>query len=331
MYKNVKNSTDPKQQLIEYIFNTIDVSKFKYELLQFESELSQLLKQKYYISANFSGYNCLLVFTKIHDRYFSVIIDRKTLSYNISKVDISKVKITNINLKLDLSIYMGTIFDGIYIINKNNKLFIVTDVYYFRGQDFTNTHLNTKLLTVFTYLQSNYNANDNENNLLITANKVYELKDIEHLVNTTIPKSKDIPIKGICFYPEISGTKLIYLFGNENKIVETEKVIVKSDEEKHKFIPKKDVEYVFEMKCTPNADVYDLNVVEIEERNNKKLLKRVFVDIAYIPNISRSKWCTNMLKDKKSILVKCKYYIDKSKWEPVEISDRKYPSLITDF
>ena len=343
MYKNSKPSfLDPKQQIIEYIFNTIDVSKFKYEILQYESELSQLLKQKYYVTVNFSGFNCLMVFTKIHDRYFSIIVDRKTLSYNISKVDISKVKITNISLKLDSSIYLGTIFDGIYVINKNEKLFIVTDVYYFRGQDFSNTHLTSKLLTIKSYLQSNYNQNDNENNINIIVNKPSELKDIEHLVNDVIPKVKDITLKGICFYPEISGTKLIYLFNNENKInvdSEIEKTSCAYDYDKNieeknkpKFIPKSGINYVFEMKNTNNADVYDLNIVElIDGSNGKKLLKRVFVDIAYIPNIARSKWCTELLGDKKSILVECKYYKDKNKWEPIAVSDKKYPSFVTDF
>ena len=173
---NFSNTFDQfKQQLINWVFSTVNISTFKYEVIQFHSELPQLLKQKYYVSANFSGTNCLLIFNKFKDKYYSYLIDRKTLSYNIDKVDIHNVKTTNIKVKLDVSIYDGTIFDGIFVITKNEKLFIITDVYYFKGQDYTKTHIDTKLLTIYTYLESNYDTNDKDNNLVLSVNKLFKL------------------------------------------------------------------------------------------------------------------------------------------------------------
>ena len=210
-----------KKQLVDYVYSSVNISKFKYELLQYDSELSQLLKQKYFVSVNFSGSNCLLVFTKIKDKYHSYLIDRKTLSYDPSKIDITKVKTTNVKVKLDHSVYLGTIFDGIYIQTKDEKLFVITDIYLFRGEDFTNTHLDTKLLTIFSYLKSNYDDDDKDNNIILTVNKLFDFDKAGHLVNTVIPNMKNTFIRGICFYPEISGTKLIYLFGNETRVNES--------------------------------------------------------------------------------------------------------------
>jgi hypothetical protein len=118
------SSNQLKQQLINYIYNIVDLSRFKFELLQYNIELPQLVERKYFVSVNFSGLSCLLVFAKIKDKYHSFLVERKTLSYNSSKVDINVVKLFNVHLKLDPEIYNGTIFDGIYIQGKIKKLLL---------------------------------------------------------------------------------------------------------------------------------------------------------------------------------------------------------------
>jgi hypothetical protein len=400
-----------KQQLIGYIYNTVDISRFKYELLQFDTELHQLVTKKFFVSANFTGPNCLLVFTKIRDKYHSFMVDRKTLSYNSQKINYEKIKIDQIKLKLGIDIYNGTIFDGTYIMNK--KTFVITDIYTFKGQDMTRTQIDTKLLTVFSYLKSNYNGVDTNNSIILTVNKLYNIDQTEHVVTNVIPKLKEFLIKGICFYPDVSTTKLIYLFGNEtkqddktekidryenkyenkyerhdrtdkyekhdridkyerhdrtdkyerhdrtdrtdrrdNKIPDkSEKYSDKDDSSVHsrdiiipkatviktaleiKYIPKSDKsDYVFEMKKTDISDVYILNAVETVEKHGKEFLKRKKIGHAYIPNVQRSKWCKELIeKHNDGILVKCKFYSEKYKWEPVELSSLKRPNFISDF
>jgi hypothetical protein len=209
-----------KQQCINHIYNSIDISKFKYLPLEFETELPRLLEKKYFVSANFSGSNCLLVFIKIKDKYYQFLIDRKTLSYNSNKINLSQVKITPVNIKLDINIYKerGTIFDGIFITDKNSKTFVITDVYMFRGQDESLTQMDHKLSSVMAYLSSNYNMNDKENTITLTVNKLFEMNQTDDLIKKTIPKIKDFVIKGICFYPEKSGTKLIFMFDNDKRV-----------------------------------------------------------------------------------------------------------------
>jgi len=394
-----------KQQLINYIYNTVDISRFKYELLQFDNELHQLVEKKFYVSANFSGSNCLLVFTKIRDKYHSFLIDRKTLSYNSQKVNIRNVKISNIHVKLDLEIYNGTIFDGIYVQNKTEKTFIITDIYMFKNQDFTKSQLNSKLLTLRTYLQYNYNENNKDNDIVLMVNKLFPLDQTEHIVNNIIPKIKGFIIRGICFYPEVSSTKLIYLFGNETRNEQSNMTIdksygfIKTSNEKHNeqsnitidksyefiktsndnkissyierplspastnssklnskfdnteqltpqinksntktiYLPKKgksDEIYVFEMKKTDNVDVYHLNIVEPIQNGSKTRLKRIKIGLALIPNVTRSKWCKEVLDNidtDEKVLVNCKFHSDKNKWEPILLSKSTRPSLTDDF
>lgn len=361
-----------KQKLINYIYDSVELSKFKYELLQYDSELHQLTEKKFYVSVNFTGSNCLLVFAKINNKYNSFLVDRKTLSYNAQKVNLSTVKIQNINVKLDLDIYKGSIFDGILIQTKSEKIFVITDVYLFKGDKMAKSQLNSKLLTLRTYLKCNYDENAKDNNLIISVNKLYQLEEIDTLVNNVIPKMKNYVIKGICFYPEISGTKLIYFFGNETRQdINTNKNIIKNDtsrqnmqmnvknmsneksktqeisqilqksvntyteEYKTVYMPKNnkdDTSYIFEMKKTNNIDVYQLNIVEPVIDGSITRLKRKKIGLAYVPTVSKSKWCSeNIQNTDGKLLVHCKFHFDKYKWEPLLIANAKHPSMIEEF
>jgi len=310
-------------QIINYIFDKIVLSKFKYEIIQYDYELPQLLKQHYVITANFYGINCLLVFTKIKNTFISILIDRRTLSFSFEKININCIKYFQIHVNLDDSIFKGTIFDGIF--NKTKNLFIITDVYQFKGQSMVESQLNYKLLSVINYLQSNYDSNDIENNINLTVNVTYELSEIEKIVNKIIPKITDNSVHGICFYPQISGTKLIFLFNNTDISMSTQSPICNKKKEIDKFIPKHNIDYIFELKKTNDPDVYFLNLVKSEN----KILKRVFIDIGYIPTIEKSIWCKKMLNNKNSILVKCKYHKNKNKYEPIKKVNAKHPTIIT--
>lgn len=399
-----------KQQLINYIYDRCNLFNFKYDSLEVESELPQLISKTFYVSANFSGSSCLLVFAKIKDRYHQILVDRKTLSYNVKKVDIKNVKMIPVKINLDVDIYQGTIFDGTFVQTKNERTFIITDVYLFKGQDLTRSHLDSKLLTVRTYLESNYKE-DKNNDLTVTVNMLFPLDKTRHLIENVIPKIKHFLIRGICFYPEVSGTKLLYKFGNENvssqnnqsvqnnqynqsnqynqynqlnqsnqykqnnnhnhlhknkqnyqtesnpsnpsnpnndpeldseeltsspkkeytKISETPKT---SKVSKTSYGPKEgknDESYVFEMKKTDSIDVYTLNVVEEVIKDSKVFLKRKQIGLAYVPNMSRSKWCKEIIEQSDgNILVNCKYHPNKEKWEPILISTSKRPSYVSE-
>jgi hypothetical protein len=62
------------QKIIDYIYSTTEISRFKYKILEYENDLNILTTQKYYISANFSGTSSLLVFIKILDKFLLNIL-----------------------------------------------------------------------------------------------------------------------------------------------------------------------------------------------------------------------------------------------------------------
>ena len=117
-----------KSQLIDYIYSSIDISKFKYEIIETHSDLPKIFSDKFYLTANFIGNNCLLVFTKINDKFYTFTIDRKTLSYSKSRININKINIKYVSVDADIKIYDGTIFDGIYYNYNGIDQFIISDI-----------------------------------------------------------------------------------------------------------------------------------------------------------------------------------------------------------
>jgi hypothetical protein len=223
------------KELIKYIYTTIDISKYKFEIFKYDNQLNKLISNKHYVSANYNGKNCFLVFTKLKSKYYSFFVDRRKLSYTFDKIKMEEVFVNHCNADVDLSIYSGTIFDGCLINNNNNinnnglnkynlqsQEFIITDVYYFKGSDYTEGNLKHKLYEIQMYLdniggQIKYDKEkvNNKISLDLKVNKLYDVTDIRSLLSD-IDKNNKLRANGICFYPEISGTKLIHLFDNNN-------------------------------------------------------------------------------------------------------------------
>lgn len=352
-----------RKQLIGRIYAETELSKFRYEMLTYEADLQKILKNKYFVSINFCGVNSLLVFTKVQDKFYSFTVERQTLSYNFSKVDFSKVNINIVNIPLDDQIYNGTIFEGI-LVKRFNKddIFVISDVYKFCGRDMVKDKLNFKLMNVVEYLRTNYDT-DRENNLELEVNKVFELDKFDNFIDNILPKVKNLKYRGICFYPEISETKLIFNLNNSNqekynKNKSNSNNINNSDSNnmnndlnnneikynkkqcstlkenrKFKYINQTDddVFAVLDMKQTENPDVYKLYSVQKEIIDKKVLLKKINMGIAHIKGIETSHIIKKIFTNKKSVLMKCKFNNDNSKWEPIEEEKKqKIPSMIDD-
>ncbi len=345
-----------KKLLIDYIYSKIDISKFKYKLLENYSDLASFQDSKFYVSANFSGSNCLLVFCKLKNKNYSFLVDRKTLSFNSEQIKYENVNLTPVNIKLDNSIYNGTIIDGIFIKHdkKREKFYVITDLYFFRGVSTEKDKINMKLSNIETYLDYNM---ESCKNLILTINKVYELSSIDKLVNEDIKKTHDFHVRGLSFYPEISGTKLIYVFNddkdkkvlnkthevkesNKDMIVPTKNLanseVVESKKTVMKYIAKseyknKEISFVMELRKTEISDVYKLFVVEEVEKEDKTILKSKKMGIAYIPTKDCSLKCKEVFSKgvNNRALFKCTFDTLKNKWVPdEEVKNVKIPSTI---
>lgn len=357
-----------KKQLLEYIYKTIELSNYKYKLLEYEYDLPLIKERQYYVSPNYNGIHSLLVFVKINEKFLSFIIDRKTLTYNINQIDYEKVKIIPIQCRLDESIYNGSIFDGVLLYNNIDGLkhFVINDIYYFRGKNITDDKITNKMLNISTYLETINVSDTSLNNIVFIVNKLYPLNEIQQLVNVYIPKSKyNKSIKGIAFYPEFSGIKLIYLYNNcshekieesnnnnnqtseksnhsnnnhQNSIatmnipgkMEVTSIIKSMKESKLNVSGGENIYITFKMKKTNIVDVYNLYLGHKVISDGKKLFMYKKIDIAYIPTKECSYFCKKSFDDSNSdeLIVKCKYDVDKNRWIPDELSDSKRPDTV---
>ena len=359
-----------KKLLIDYIYSNINISKFKYKLLETYDDLENFQEsKKFYISANFSGTNYLLVFCKIKNKTYSFMIDRKTMSFNSEQIKYENINIMPVNIKLENSIYDGTIIDGIYIKHdkKKEKFFVITDLYMFRGITTEKDKINMKLLNIETYLDYNMKSCQN---FILTINKLYELENIDKLVNNDIKKTHDFHVRGLSFYPEISATKLIYVFNDDkdkkilNKnndleiIIKENKIkndsinlinsinpinpintnIRESKKTKIKYSVKsefknQEIIFVLELKKTEISDVYKLFAVEEVNKDDKKILRTKKMGIAYIPTKDISLKCKEIFNKNVNgrALFRCKFDDNKNKWLPIdEIKNVKIPNKINE-
>ncbi len=210
------SSNAVKKVILEYIYNTIDLSSYKYKILEYEYDLPLLKEKPLSICCNYNGTHSLLVFIKIKEKYLSFIIDRKTLTYNLNQIDYDKVKIIPIYVRLDESIYKGTVIDGVLLFNQtlHQKHFVINDIYCFRGANLSHDKIHNKIMNVAAYLES-VSLNKSMNNLELVINKSFSLSEIKTMVQTYIPNNiHHKSIKGLAFYPEYSGMKYLYLFNN---------------------------------------------------------------------------------------------------------------------
>jgi hypothetical protein len=325
-----------KRQILEYMYSTIQLSDYKYKLIEYEYDMTLLKEKSYFVSPNYNGIHSLLIFIKIKDKFLSFIVDRKTLTYSIKQIDYSKVKMIPVFFNLDKEIYDGTIFDGVFLYNNINRLkhFVINDVYYFRGKSLANDKITNKILNIGSYLETIKNDSVT-NNIVFIVNKLYPLNEIQQLVNMYIPKSKySKSIKGIAFYSEYSGTKLIYLYNNcshENK----EEPAIPKDSPKmvsgNSGTSTVATTAVFKMKKTEIVDVYHLFLGQKTTDGSKKLFKYKKIGIALVNTAENSAFCNESFikANTDELLMECKLDMDKNKWIPFKVNtDKKRPDLI---
>jgi hypothetical protein len=284
---------ETNRDLIKYIYTTVDIAQFKFDIIRYEQQLSKFVSGTYFISPNYSGKNCFLVFTKLKTKYYSFMIDRRQLSYTLDKVRIDDVFVNHCNVDVDLAIYDGTILDGIYIRRGLQHEFIVTDVYSFKGADYTNNKLNHKLFELEMYFD-NINSQirhikDRINakiNLELKINKLHKLTDIKNFLDSKLKEDeKTYQIRGLCFYPELSGTKLIYLDNENNENIEqlekTRFTDRPNDRKTEYATSRKEIKDNSDDVGDNNSD--DSNAKEKILQRSKNIIKRVFVSTTNNP------------------------------------------------
>lgn len=298
------DSTEIKSDVIDYLYNCIDVSRYKYRLLRTFDDLKSLKEIEHLVSPNFSGKNGFIIFKKFKKGFFSILIDRKTLKYNKSTLDLNSVRFIPLNIKARVDIYNGTILDGKLIkIDNGKSIFLITDVFYLEGKDMTEDKIENKLINIKSYLDKYIKVDKKMSKITFDINKLYNYNQITEMVMDN--KNHSVyNMYGIIFYPPKSGITILF-----NDLEEINTVTESTDHNNtyaHIQLKKRDL-----------PDVYDTYILNDDD----KLAK---TGIAYIPTLKLSRYCCQVfssVSNNSPIIFKSIFNTDYQKWLPIEKID----------
>lgn len=329
----VVNDLVIKTLLVDYIYESVvNMGKYKYKILEFDDDLSYLSSSGYNISPNYAGIQGFLVFKRIDDINYSYIVEKQKLPYVRGKVDVNNVNIMSVELDLSDEIYNGTIIDGVMLYN--NTKFIINDIFCFKGVKLLDDKIKYKLINISKYLEL-CKPNMKSNNLSLVVNKLYDLRDISNVVSTIIPASQlSNSIKGLTFYSEYSGMKLIYLYNNCSRdTVLKEPVnnafVSKNDEIDNIIVSKVKDNHIanIRLKSMDIIDVYQLSLGIIIDKDDKKFIMYKPIGIAYIPTIECSTLCKSVFASSQIAIMECRYIEETDKWVPMKLSNNSKPDM----
>jgi hypothetical protein len=352
-----------KIHLLDFLYNKIEVNEHKYTIIKNIGDVYDLKSKKYYVSGNSCGINSFIIFMKKDNNYYSYLIDRRSISYNRQSLKKSSVRISEIKLAVDLKMYDGTIMDGIIIDNDNNivsskntvnsnKLtFMISDVFMINGKSIINMDYKQKMFFVSTILNKTIETTNKTNNIDIICSRPYELNQMKSMFLELSNNIKNHNIKGITYYPQYSGTKLIYIFDKQdekykNSLLNGEhinnEISILCDENENNIDDNLDKKIIYKFELTDLECIDDINlnlemikttisdvykIYAIFNINNKFIKKKI--GVAYIPTYILSLKCKILFCNKDSIIMNCKFNSYKNKWIPVDEASVQKIDIIT--
>jgi len=320
------NENELKSKVVDYLYTTLNLSKYRYGMLDSIQKLNFLQQNEHWVSPNYKGRSYFLIFLNIFNKSYSVLIDRKKLSYHRNQLDLHSIYMVKVHINTNINMYSGTIFEGKIIqkLDMDKSYFLIQDCFVLMGKKILDMEIDKKIQYLNDIVNTNLIGDNICSNFIFKLNKLYKYNDIPELINDIIPASS-IGSNGIVFYPKISGMIILYIEKKVNDKIEIESknndtYVARSYDLIYNF---KDFlisrTYSYEkdnkikslwLKKNPMKipDVYDVY-------ENKEDLK---IGIAHIPNLKISFYCAEHIKNDFT-LVKCIYHNKFQKWIPLEI------------
>lgn len=308
------NDLNVKNKIFDYLFNSLNLSKYRYVMLNNIQRLSFLKKNPHYVSPNFKGYNYLMIFKSFNDKNYCVTIEKKKMSYHKNHIDIKSINVIRIKVNVSSSIFEGSIFDCKLIRKDRKYIMLIKDCYQLMGNDLSTMEMKNKMIHLDNIFKNQFSTEPTRN-FTFKINKLYEYNDLENLINN-IMTTCSIPNQGIIFYPKFSGITIIYLDKHQEKvdiyskeninfsnIVTNLTEFLKSRKYSYESDGKKKILWI---KKTNIVDVYDV----FENINEEKL------GIALVPNLKISHLCRDNVNDK-PVKFLCNYNHKFKKWIPI--------------
>lgn len=312
---------DIKQKVIDYLYNSLDLAKYRYLMLDNILKLKFLKENTHYVSPNYKGINYFLIFTIIQNKQFCLLIDRKKLSYHKNQLDMKTIFIVKIFINTNDNIFTGTIFNG-KLIQKDNKYhFLIQDCFYLMGKNIIDMELSQKMSYLNDIIKTNFSSKNICDNFSFKLNKLYNYNELPELINNVIPTCC-IQNNGLLFFPKISGITILYIDKKIEKMNIESKNLENVNQASYDFISNftnflESRTYPYEVngktkilliKKTNIPDVYILFEVNDESK----------IGIAHIPNLKISLYCANNVGDT-MIKINCIYNNKFNKWIPLKI------------
>lgn len=310
------NDFSVKSKIIDYLFNSLDLSKYRYNMLDNVDKLSYLKNNNHYVSPNFKGFNYFIIFMMIDGMSYCCAIDKKKLSYHKNKVDKKRTNIFKIKMSTSSSIFKGTILDCKLMNNQKNYYMLIKDAYYIMGNNALTMEMKDKMKYLNSIIDNQF-SNNYCKNFTFKINKLYEYSELKKLIENDIPKCK-LQTQGIIFYPQYSGVTVIFSegkkqekvsFGTSENVQNNTYDVIKDLKEmllnrtySYESQGKKQTLTVCKTEIT---DVY--NVYNGSEK----------VGIAHIPNMKISLYCQEHIKDKQDCV--CIFNNKFKKWIPLSV------------
>lgn len=310
----VINDLSIKNKIIDYLFNSIEMSKYRFNMLDNLQKLNFLKDNIHYVSPNFKGFNYFLIFTNINNINQCFVIDKKKLSYHRNKVNAKFINIFRIKIQSSSSLYNGTIFDAKLVRKHSKYIMLIKDCYIMMG----NTVLTMEMSDKMKYINSIINTQFTNSckNFLVKVNRLYLYQDIENIVNDIIPNC-DIDILGLVFFPKYSGITTIYVEKKQEKVEIQNNAEYVSNESYHliknivEFLSQRKYSYEegknikLYIKKTEITDVYNLYDEDAK------------VGIAHVPNMKTSLMLQNGVITDEKYSVNCVFNKKFNKYIPL--------------
>ena len=281
-----------KKKVIDYLQNNVDIYKIKNNFILDENDLLTIKNENLSILPNIVGDDYIFVSIKHNGMYYAVLVEKNTLDFE--DTNYNNLNIISIKIRLANKTYDGTIFDGRIVNLGGCCAFIINKIYKLYGDDMEKHELKDVYKMTEEFISESYIIDSNMNTILFKLNRIYELNDIEKLVNEKIPNSRY----------QFSSLDFI-----KDDCSKTYRYYYTSQDNKDKF-------------AVMYGKLINVDVVELFSEDENKKIRRV--GIAHIPDIKTSQICNQHISSSELSILKCKLNYRFKKWTPQEIYLEKF-------
>jgi hypothetical protein len=277
-----------KKKIIDYLQDNVDVYKFNNNVILSEDDLLTIKNDEYIVVPNIVGDDYIFVAVKLKESYYVVLIERKSLS-NFQDINYNNLNIISIQIRLKSETYNGTIFDGRVVNLGGCCAFIINKIYKLYGKDMEKETIYDAYQLTENFISEAYFIDPNMNTILFKLNRIYELNEIDNLINNKIPNSK-YKFSSLDFISSDLSKTYRYYYTNQDCKNKTAVMFGK---------------------------LINVDVVELFSQDENNKIKRI--GIAHIPDIKTSQICNQYVSESNLSTLKCKLNYRFKKWIPEEI------------